>query len=152
MTREEAIQILTETQVVYFAPKGKEKAQEALDMAIEALEREDKWLYELEHNIPSEPMSHEEAWAEIERDLISREDAINAFDENYVYYKKGIRYVLEKVPSAEPTVIRCKDCRWYKVGKNDVDSWQLCGHPCREYENVTDDDFCSRAEMGDINP
>lgn len=37
MTREEAIQILNETQVVYFAPNGKEKVQEALDMAIEAL-------------------------------------------------------------------------------------------------------------------
>ena len=37
MTREEAIKILTETQVVYFAPNGKAKVQEALDMAIEAL-------------------------------------------------------------------------------------------------------------------
>lgn len=40
MTREEAITILTETQVVYFAPNGKEKVQEALDMAIEALSAE----------------------------------------------------------------------------------------------------------------
>ena len=40
MTREEAIAILTETQVFYFAPKGKEKTQEALDMAIEALSAE----------------------------------------------------------------------------------------------------------------
>ncbi len=38
MTREEAIQILTEMQVVYFAPKGKQKVQEALEMAIEALQ------------------------------------------------------------------------------------------------------------------
>ena len=37
MTREEAITILTETQVVYFAPNGKEKVQKALNMAIEAL-------------------------------------------------------------------------------------------------------------------
>lgn len=37
MTREEAIEILNETQVVYFAPNGKKKVQEALDMAIEAL-------------------------------------------------------------------------------------------------------------------
>ena len=50
--------------------------------------------------------------------------------------------------SAEPKgeLVRCKDCRWYKVGKSEVDSWQLCGHPCRDYENVTDDDFCSWAE------
>lgn len=97
-------------------------------------------------------LSHEEAWKRVEQtDLISREDAINAFDDGYVYYKKGIRYRLEQVPSAEPTVIRCKDCRWYKVGKSEVDSWQICGHPCREYENVTDDDFCSWAERGDIN-
>jgi len=40
MKREEAIAILTETQVFYFAPKGKEKTQEALDMAIEALQTE----------------------------------------------------------------------------------------------------------------
>lgn len=50
------------------------------------------------------------------------------------------------------SIVRCKDCRWYKAGKNEVDSWQLCGHPCRDYENVTDDDFCSWAEMRDINP
>ena len=40
MTRQEAIEILTETQVVYFAPNGKAKVQEALDMAIEALSAE----------------------------------------------------------------------------------------------------------------
>lgn len=40
MTKEEAIGILNETQVVYFAPNGKKKVQEALDMAIEALSAE----------------------------------------------------------------------------------------------------------------
>lgn len=40
MTREEAIWILNETQVVYFAPNGKKKVQEALEMAIEALSAE----------------------------------------------------------------------------------------------------------------
>ena len=23
-------------------------------------------------------------------------------------------------------VVRCKDCRWYQKGKNEVDSWQWC--------------------------
>ena len=40
MTREEAIAVLNETQVVYFAPNGKAKVQEALDMAIDALQAE----------------------------------------------------------------------------------------------------------------
>lgn len=39
MTREEAIEILNETQVVYFAPNGKAEVQEALAMAIEALKQ-----------------------------------------------------------------------------------------------------------------
>lgn len=48
MTREEAITILTETQVVYFAPNGKEKVQEALDMAIEALQWQDRIITQIE--------------------------------------------------------------------------------------------------------
>lgn len=46
MTRGEAIKILNETQVVYFAPNGKAKAQEALEMAIETLTRpQGEWIF-----------------------------------------------------------------------------------------------------------
>ena len=48
MTREEAIGILNETQVVYFAPNGKKKVQEALVMAIDALQWQDGILTQIE--------------------------------------------------------------------------------------------------------
>lgn len=58
MTREEAIKILTETQVFYFAQYGKEKTQEALDMAIEALKAEPvkhgEWIMHIDDLFPEE--------------------------------------------------------------------------------------------------
>ena len=60
MTREEAITILTETQVVYFAPNGKEKVQEALNMAIEALQWQDRILTQIEDIVLKEHGEREE--------------------------------------------------------------------------------------------
>ena len=55
-------------------------------------------------------------------------------------------------PSAEAVqVVRCKECRWYKVGENEVDSWSICGHPCMDYRDVCGDDFCSWAERRGMN-
>ena len=88
---------------------------------------------------------------------MTREEAIEIL-KGYMHYAVGIGQNGESHTNAFDmaiealSIVRCKDCRWYKVGKNEVDSWQLCGHPFREYENVTDDDFCSWGEMGDINP
>ena len=78
-----------------------------------------------------------------EGDLIKRSDAINAFDDNYVYYKKGIKYVLEQVPSAEPTVIRCKDCIHYDKGENEVDAWECCK---RNAHSTQKENYCAWAE------
>ena len=44
------------------------KQNEAIDMAIEALEREEKWLNDFENNVPS--------------DIIRREDAVKSVQEN----------------------------------------------------------------------
>lgn len=46
---------------------------------------------------------------------------------------------IENLPSAQPEVIRCKDCKWYEVGTV---------FPCgiREDDNIKEDDFCSWAE------
>lgn len=97
--------------------------------------------------LPTEPMTHKEAWKRIEQtDLISREDAINAFDDGWCYYKKGIRYRLEQVPSAEPTVIRCKDCIHKVLTKDgEYNPEDIVCHYWMS-DGLEETDFCSRAE------
>ena len=58
------------------------------------------------------------------------------------YYCDGCYDVeeLEKMPSAEPDIIHCKDCAHYSPHKDDY----MCGINVLAY--VRDDDFCSRAE------
>ena len=91
-------------------------------------------------------LTHEEAWKRIEQtDLISREDAINAFADGWCYYKKGIREVLEKVPSAEPTVIRCKDCIHFDPDGANTEGWGWCNKNDSDWRV---DDFCSWGKRG----
>lgn len=69
------------------------------------------------------------------RDLIERQDAIDAIVKQSVVDKTVAKRVLAQLPSAEPEIIRCKDCKYYD------------GRPCGnvDYYN-TESDFCSRAE------
>ena len=76
-------------------------------------------------------------------DLIDRQAAIKAVDDlpncyngfSDTYDKAYIIGVLEELPSAQPEIVRCKDCKYYD------------GRPCGivDWYN-TADDFCSRAE------
>lgn len=57
------------------------------------------------------------------------------------------RQTILKLPSAQPEIIRCKDCEWFRkeYGWNCIE-YTVCGispthHPIRKEE-----DFCSRAE------
>ena len=59
--------------------------------------------------------------------------------------KKVIEH-LEQMPSAQPLIIRCKDCEHYQFADN-----RAFGMPVKMckwfgFEDVDDDDFCSRAE------
>lgn len=87
----------------------------------------------MEHTAEGERMS----------DLISRQDAIDALTEHFEYvpnYAKRARLVVEQLLSAEPQIIRCKDC---------IESyrWIIGIRKCKRYKAcVTDNDFCSRAE------
>lgn len=52
----------------------------------------------------------------------------------------------EQLPSAQPDIIRCKDCKHYQFADS-----RAFGTPvkmCEQFgfEDVDDDDFCSRAE------
>ena len=77
-------------------------------------------------------------------DLISRQDAIDAIrGEIEINGYSHVVDVLEQLPSAQPEITRCKDCRYYQ-DNND-------GYPhinCKWDANETPDadDFCSGAE------
>ena len=81
-------------------------------------------------------------------DLISRQAAISHVDDvPYIkeYPNVGLLWKawIESLPSAQPEIIRCKDCRYYQ-DNND-------GYPhinCKWDANETPDadDFCSGAE------
>lgn len=40
-------------------------------------------------------------------------------------------------------VVRCKDCRWYDKGENEVSTWSICTRPMGIKDSVTDADYCS---------
>ena len=81
-------------------------------------------------------------------DTISRQDAIKAIEDlpncyngfSDTYDKACIIGALEELPSAEPEIIRCKDCKHWKhstIIPNYCDVWDWCNRA---------DDFCSFAE------
>ena len=102
-------------------------------------------------------------------DCISRQAAIDALDQIFdrceeieahlpegdpdrTGYKMYQDYMtvwkyLHQLPSAQPEIIRCKDCEWFRkeYGWNCIE-YTVCGispmhHPIRK-----EDDYCSRAE------
>ena len=95
-------------------------------------------------------------------DLISRQEAIDLFpndtlewDTNYGYVAPHFaRRMIEGLSSAQPEIIRCKDCkhcRNYCRIVEDVESKYACelkdesGYPYGRFR-VHEDDYCSRAE------
>ena len=80
------------------------------------------------------------------RDPISRQAAIDVMCELMRHWFGGdpkdeireIKRELEKLPSAQPEIIRCKDCKYY-----------LCPHGCGHIDGMVTsqkDGFCSYAE------
>ena len=76
-------------------------------------------------------------------DLIDRQEAIRAFDDAGFCSHGYIVDVLEKLPSAQPEIIRCKDCKnsehWYRDKRR-------CFLWAEDGIGVFDDGFCSYAE------
>ena len=81
-------------------------------------------------------------------DLIDRQAAIDAFNKElsaeYAHREMAVSFlgakkIIETVPSAQPEIIRCKDCKWF----GDI------GCAIRivdDSDNPTENDFCSFAE------
>ena len=75
-------------------------------------------------------------------DLISRQAAIKAFE---TAAKSGasiedIKLIFAEMPSAQPEIIRCKNCKYYKYG--------ICMKICA---NKSFHGFCDWAERGEQN-
>lgn len=99
-------------------------------------------------------------------DCVSRQAAIDACesikrsaiieDGEPLVKKSAVKYVLEKLPSAQPQIIHCKDCKWrmpYDWMFSEV--WQsqnMDDYPKDEIGcaycdmNMGENDFCSKAE------
>ena len=92
-------------------------------------------------------------------DLISRKMVIDAIIDhirekfaqrdtplNYISGLYKAEDIIEILPSAEPEIVRCKDCKHYQFADN-----RAFGMPVKMcewfgFEDVDDDDYCSRAE------
>ena len=84
-------------------------------------------------------------------DLINRQAAIDAvapFDDEY-----RIRDAIEDLPSAQPEIIRCRDCKHCRRERSE-ESAKKFGQIYYCARNVfscqTPDDFCSRAERREV--
>ena len=43
-------------------------------------------------------------------------------------------------------VVRCRDCRWWSSGSNEVDGWDLCMRDFGKSFSIGADGYCSRGE------
>ena len=85
------------------------------------------WLENMGYSYPAKVIMDEKRFpsvlgtnlAEVGTDLISRQDAIEVVQNRHMMLSKEKVLLindLEKLPSAQPEIIRCKDCKHYKYG------------------------------------
>jgi len=83
----------------------------------------------------------------LKKDVLNLQDCYNGFSDTYD--KACIIGVIDEQPSAQPEIIRCKDCKWSDTRPgvwdchNPVfgDGYAYYSPPC-----MREDDYCSRAE------
>ena len=91
-------------------------------------------------------------------DTISRQMAIDRF-ENLAYddWNQGVSTtwanafaecaeIISRLPTAEPQIIRCKDCKHYQFSVSRAFVCYVNRCEITGFEDVDDDDFCSKAE------
>lgn len=77
-------------------------------------------------------------------DVISRQDVIDEM--------RKCRFVVDAIeiirglPSAQTEIIHCRDCKHYKFSDNRAFGFPVKRCEWTGFEDVDDDDFCSRAE------
>ena len=84
-------------------------------------------------------------------DLISRQAAIDAlrtcqtylfvsYDDDKKISLESAEYMIEQLPSAQPEIIRCMDCKHYKDGECTNTFWGMCERDyCSEGERKNDE-------------
>ena len=81
-------------------------------------------------------------------DLINRQDAIDAIeavpDSNWT--SKRYSNEIRKLPSAQPDIVYCGECKYQNKGENEVDEWNQCGYRPWLYIPVHDEHYCSWGE------
>ena len=89
---------------------------------------------------------------------INRQLAIDALadmhcksdEDGYVWIIRSDAWArIDALPSAEPEIIRCKDCKHYKFADNRAFGFPVKRCEWTGFEDVDDDDFCSRGERKD---
>ena len=83
-------------------------------------------------------------------DLISRQAAINMIEKYFNGLPIAVHYdmlaVVHRLPSAQSEIIRCKDCKHYQFADNRAFGMPVKMCTWSGFEDVDDNDFCSRAE------
>ena len=77
-------------------------------------------------------------------DVIDRQEAIDALSTPH-----GILYpirTIESLPSTQPQIIHCADCRYQDKGRNESESWNLCGYRPWLHVPTEDEHYCGYAE------
>ena len=83
-------------------------------------------------------------------DLISRKSAIEALRRaealTRAFGYHNVVDTIRELPSAQPEIIWCKECKYQRKGQNECEAWNLCGYRPWQYTPITDEHFCSYAE------
>lgn len=83
-------------------------------------------------------------------DLISRQAAYEVLSEYYHHrtdvQHEGLREALGRVPSAQPDIVRCKECRWGKEACGNIECFADMNVPS-EYHGY--EWFCPNGERKD---
>lgn len=86
-----------------------------------------------------------------DKDIIYRQDAIDAYGDWYVEegtaegFIGTVKQLLEGLPSAQPEIIRCKECKHYEQEVGDK-SYALGWCPFIKSHLVMSEGFCAWAE------
>lgn len=92
-------------------------------------------------DLPSFPQRHE-------NDCISRQAVIDAImaQPPESHYPSWYAEQIKNLPSAQPEIVRCKDCKHYQFADNRAFRMPVKMCMWFGFEDVDDYDFCSKAE------
>ena len=78
-------------------------------------------------------------------DLIDRQALLKTLNENKIEFDSDVNYFIMHAPSAQPEIIRCKDCK-FKNHYQFPPKYDKKGY-CEKHEKIINEiDYCSWAE------